>query len=168
MFAIARRFGLDAATLAKWNDLADVNLLLVGQRLVLQASSAAQSAVPSTRTGAPPARAPAASPTIHVVVEGDTLWGIAIKYGTTPARLTELNRLADEDYLQIGQRLRLPGGSSDPTPAATGSAGKHVVQEGDTLFAIAKQHATTVSTLIRINGLANADLLQVGQVLALP
>ncbi len=44
----------------------------------------------------------------------------------------------------------------------------HVVVPGESLSAIAKQYDTDVSTLIRINKLANANVIRVGQKLTLP
>lgn len=55
-------------------------------------------------------------------------------------------------------------------PTATPAANEiiYVVQEGDTLSAIARRFATTVTTLIRRNELASADLIIVGQRLIIP
>jgi LysM repeat protein len=44
----------------------------------------------------------------------------------------------------------------------------HVVKPGETLATIAQAHGTTVSAIVRANGLANADLIWVGQQLAIP
>lgn len=44
----------------------------------------------------------------------------------------------------------------------------HVVQSGDTLFAIAQTYSVTVASLLAVNNLASADLLQVGQQLIIP
>lgn len=53
----------------------------------------------------------------HVVQPGETLYGIARKYGTSVQTLTELNRLVDPSKLAIGDRLRLPAGiAPDPEP----------------------------------------------------
>jgi LysM repeat protein len=44
----------------------------------------------------------------------------------------------------------------------------YVVQEGDTLWAIAARYSVTVGDLVRLNGLADPDLLAVGTILAIP
>lgn len=44
----------------------------------------------------------------------------------------------------------------------------HVVKSGDTLSIVAQTYSTTVDTLVKLNNLANPNLLEVGQVLALP
>lgn len=45
---------------------------------------------------------------------------------------------------------------------------QHVVQSGDTLSAIAAANNTTVDTLLRLNQLADPNIISVGQVLVLP
>lgn len=44
---------------------------------------------------------------IHTVVSGDTLYGIARKYGTTVDKLLKLNNLTEESKLQLGQKIRV-------------------------------------------------------------
>jgi murein DD-endopeptidase MepM/ murein hydrolase activator NlpD len=43
----------------------------------------------------------------HKVKSGDTLSGIARKYGTTVKRLCQLNKIKETKILQIGQKLRV-------------------------------------------------------------
>jgi LysM repeat protein len=44
----------------------------------------------------------------HLVESGDTLGGIAERYGTTVARLHALNPGVDAGALRVGQQIRLP------------------------------------------------------------
>jgi len=46
--------------------------------------------------------------TIHVVVEGETLIGIANQYGVSANEIATLNELVDSNLLTIGQELRIP------------------------------------------------------------
>jgi len=48
------------------------------------------------------------------------------------------------------------------------SSNTHTVRSGDTLSAIARQHGTTILDLQRTNGITNANLIRVGQILRLP
>lgn len=47
------------------------------------------------------------SPSVHVVRKGDTLGGIARRYGTTVNRLCRLNGIRPNTKLQLGRRLKL-------------------------------------------------------------
>lgn len=51
---------------------------------------------------------------------------------------------------------------------ATASAATHVVKAGDTLWALAQEHGTTVAELVRLNDISNPNLIRVGQELRLP
>ncbi len=103
---IARRFGVDAALLARINGIQSPNLLRVGQALLLGDSSAAE----PWRT--------------HVVGYGETLSGIAQVYGVAPAHLAAINGLTNRDFLALGQLLRIPGGQGDTTNALPNTLGQ--------------------------------------------
>ena len=49
----------------------------------------------------------------HTVVWGDTLWSLAITYGTTVDNLRKLNNIEDPDYIVVGQKL-IVDGTADP------------------------------------------------------
>jgi LysM repeat protein len=55
---------------------------------------------------------------VHEVKAGQTLWGIAVAYGTTVAQLQALNGLGDEAVIATGQKLVVrtgsAGGAGDP------------------------------------------------------
>ncbi|MGH2408551.1 MAG: LysM peptidoglycan-binding domain-containing protein [Candidatus Limnocylindrales bacterium] len=66
-----------------------------------------------TASPAPPTASPAPSPTPafsqkYTVQQGDTLSGIATKFGTTVAKLKALNNISDANSIQIGQILKIP------------------------------------------------------------
>jgi LysM repeat protein len=70
---------------------------------------------PGTPTPTPP-------PQQHRIEAGDTLIGIAARYGVTVEDLQELNEISDPRGLQIGQRLeipvpRIPAGDANPVRA---------------------------------------------------
>ncbi|MCX6047733.1 MAG: LysM domain-containing protein [Chloroflexi bacterium] len=54
------------------------------------------------------------------------------------------------------------------TSALQVSTGLYVVQRGDTLYSIARRFATTVQTLMDLNGISNANRIYVGQQLRVP
>ncbi|MGC9346597.1 MAG: LysM peptidoglycan-binding domain-containing protein, partial [Anaerolineae bacterium] len=61
--------------------------------------------IPPTPTFTP---SPTPTPVIHIVEEGDTLFGIALDYGVTVDGLLRANALNEEDFLRIGQSLVIP------------------------------------------------------------
>jgi len=124
---------------------------------------------PSQSTTSEPTTSTATS---YTVKSGDTLSGIAARFGTTSQRLRDLNGLTS-DLIRIGQVLKLPSSSTasstptaSPTPTAT-STKTYTVKSGDTLTGIASRFGTTVKRLRNLNGLTT-DLIRIGQVLKLP
>ncbi|MFM7085715.1 MAG: LysM peptidoglycan-binding domain-containing protein [Cyanobium sp.] len=103
-----------------------------------------------------------------VVQDGETLSQIAERHRVSLPRLLEINGIRDPDLVQAGTRLTLPPAVPSGRPAATPrSAASLTVKEGETLSQIAERHGLSVAALMQLNGLSNADQLQVGQVLRL-
>jgi len=110
--------------------------------------------------GANPAQA--AQATTHVVLKGQTLGGIAQRYGVSLQTLCDANRIQRSSPIRVGQKLKIP--------ATQGRvARKHyTVARGDTLAGIARQHATTIATLTRLNNISRKAPIRAGQRLLVP
>ncbi len=115
--------------------------------------------------------------TYHVVRRGESLSKIAHRYGTSVAALQSLNHLRNRHHIRVGQKLILPLDPSQKSASATvrknekariPSDRRHRVRSGDTLAAIARRYGVQEADLIRINGIRNRDLIQLGQLLKLP
>lgn len=57
-------------------------------------------------------------PVYHVVKKGDTLAGIAKKYGVTLQALMSQNKLKNANKIYVGQKLRIPPKPVSATPPA--------------------------------------------------
>lgn len=101
----------------------------------------------------------AAEPTTYEVRSGDTLWAIAHRYHVEIAELREWNRLDGNSVLHPGQTITLSG--SAPLPDF------YPVQDGDTLWAIAKRFEVQVATLRHLNDMGNNTTIRPGQLLRL-
>lgn len=122
---------------------------------------------PTLQASAPTAAPVAAARFITVTVgAGDTLLGFAIEYGVPMAAIQLQNDLGSSTIVRLGQDLVIP-----PTSAWEGASPfwiVHQVSEGETLSEIGQAHGLTVGQLQGANGLADADLLSIGQALVLP
>lgn len=96
----------------------------------------------------------ASSATVYTVKSGDTLSGIASKYGTTYQNLASINGISDPDKIYPGQKIKISGG---------GGATYYTVKSGDTLSGIAKKYGTTYQNLAKINGIQNPNVIYPGQ-----
>ncbi|WP_206796612.1 LysM peptidoglycan-binding domain-containing protein [Amycolatopsis sp. MtRt-6] len=108
---------------------------------------------------APPAP-PAPAEENYTVRSGDTLSGIAARFGTTVAALAALNGIANPNLIYAGQKLRIRG-----TPP---SDRRYQIKPGDTLSGIARRFGTTVAALAARNGIADPNRIYAGQWLDIP
>lgn len=143
---IGSKTGTDWHQIASINGIGDPYTIYPGQVLRLPGGSA-------------PAPAPAGGS--YTVVSGDTLSGIAAKFGTSWQTLQAINGLADPNKIYPGQVLKVPGGAA-PTPP---SVQTYTVKSGDNLSSIASKYGTSWQHLAQINGLSNPNLIYPGQVL---
>jgi LysM repeat protein len=105
--------------------------------------------------------------TSYVVQSGDTLSGIALRFGTDVATLVRLNRLANPDVVLAGTTLVVPT-PVVRAPAPAPRAVLYSVKAGDTIWDIAVRTGTTVDALLAANHLDPDARIRPGQVLALP
>lgn len=120
---------------------------------------------------APAALATAASQQVYTVQPGDTLWGISQKFGTTVARLRELNpAIRNTDFIYPGQQLVVSeSGGTTPPPPPSGGTQDYVVKAGDTLGGIAQRFNTTVANLQQLNPwITNPNQINVGWTIKVP
>ncbi len=96
--SIAARTGLPVDTLRETNNLQG-DALRPGQRLVLASGGGHP---PSRRHSAP------AGAKVHHVQQGDTLYQLAQRYGTSVDRICRLNRISPGKTLHLGDSLLIP------------------------------------------------------------
>jgi LysM repeat protein len=128
------------------------------------------------------------NPCIHVVHANDTLYSIAQDNEVSLSDLVAANPslLGGSEYtpLQIGWQLQLPGcavpgaeptvaaveGEISPTPATQeeGFPKTHIVQPGETIFAIGRLYGVSPDAIIAANNLANPNMIQPGDTLIIP
>lgn len=102
LFDIAARFGVEVESIAQANGLRDADSLALGQKLIIPSSSASTPAPGTTPAAAQP------QPRVYVVEPGDTLLGIAEKFGVTAEAISRANGLPDPGALSPGQELIIP------------------------------------------------------------
>lgn len=123
--AIARKYGTSINALCNLNGLKKTSLLRIGQSLCVTAGvekatasvpkesdskEVKQTTVKQTKTVIKVASQAVASDSeaqvLHRVKSGDTLGGIAKRYGTTVTKLCELNNISRTTVLKLGRNLR--------------------------------------------------------------
>ncbi|WNC14556.1 M23 family metallopeptidase [Brevibacillus brevis] len=96
---------------------------------------------------------------VYAVNQGDTLSGIANRYGLTLRKLVEMNKINNPHFVAVGMKLII---SRDEV--------KHVVKRGETLGYITKRYGVSRELLVDRNPLLKwlSDNLYVGQVVYVP
>ncbi len=86
---IAAEFGTTAIAIAKENNIRNINLIYVGQRLI----------IPTNRYDL--------NHIIYKIQYGDTLYSISRRYGVSIATIVRLNRIKNPNLIYAGQTLRI-------------------------------------------------------------
>lgn len=153
---IADKYNVTTDQLKSWNGISNANSIMVGQKLKVSSGGSSSSSSSSSSAPKPPA------PTYYTVQSGDTLSGIATKYGTTIDQLKAWNKLSSST-IQPGQKLVVKGGtSSAPSTSSTAASSSgwisYTVKRGDTLGGIADRYNCTVTELKSWNKLSSSTI----------
>lgn len=184
---IAAQTGSSVNDIAKANNIKNVNLIFVGQRLTIPSGSNSSNSTASSTAST------------YTIKSGDTLWHIAATHGLKLGELINLNNLNINDIIYPGQVLKLASKvNSQPTSSANNqqttvassasnettvasssntqkttsvtaaaSAGSYTVKKGDTLNNISKATGVSVATLAGSNNIKNINTIYPGQILVL-
>jgi len=106
---IAARHGISVAELQRINELGSSTMIYAGQQLEVGAASGSTSAGSSSGD--------------HTIASGETLSGIASRYGVSQDDLAAANGLTVDSIIYAGQSLDVPGsGGAAPTPSRSASS----------------------------------------------
>ncbi|GDX83804.1 hypothetical protein LBMAG42_56150 [Deltaproteobacteria bacterium] len=175
--SIAKKYGVEAEDVARLNHLTTKSRIKVGQELVVPARPgvATMASVAPVDVAAPESTSAPAKETVtktHTVKSGDTLSGIASKYGVSVEQLQKLNGIKGTKILS-GQKLKVSVSEApaEPAPkassktsskssvkATTTKSVSYTVKGGDTLGSIAERYDCSVTELKSWNGLKGSTI----------
>jgi LysM repeat protein/uncharacterized protein YvpB len=158
---IAQRHGTTVEWLAELNSIRDPNVIEVGDTLYVS----------------PPALVQPSGPT-HVVQWGESLPGIAARYGVSAEELARINGIWDYSELYAESILLIPTGAEAPSVESSNTAATtqsqsdveslHLIAPGETLSHIALRYGVSIEALAAANGITNVDLIHAGAMLKIP
>lgn len=141
---LAIKHNVPIRRLLKYNDLNEVRVVKEGEKVFLQ---------PKRKIG--PDR-------FHVVKEWENLYDISQKYGIAMKYIQKRNLLKPGQEPEVGEKVVLRGVRSAPPklhkPESEKKLENHVVQQGDTLYSIAKKYNIKLEELKRLNGMKDNNI----------
>ncbi|MEP0365884.1 MAG: LysM peptidoglycan-binding domain-containing protein [Cyclobacteriaceae bacterium] len=108
----------------------------------------------------------------HIVQPGESLWGISKKYNVSVDALRAWNNIAESSGLHPGQELVLKATVTEntltetvetPVESEPSKVKIHIVQPGESLWAISKKYDVTVDQIKEWNAMSDSDGLHPGQ-----
>jgi len=142
----------------KCRDLIDMNRL--GRQAVIRVGQSVQ--IPM-RTSGKRRLLSRADPGVYTVAPGDTVCGIAKRYGVKCSALLATNELTSGSVLSVGRKLVIPGALAE-----TRGGGTYTVRKGDSACGVASRYGVSCDTLLAANELSQQDLIYPGQALRIP
>lgn len=100
----------------------------------------------------------------YTVQSGDTLWKIALEYGTTVQKIVDINGIGNPNLIFPGQVLRILENSTveGKEERGTGSI-VYTVKRGDTISKIAMAYGVTAQHIVEMNDIQNPNLIYPGE-----
>lgn len=185
LYGIARKLGVSLNALLAANGMSATSTIHPGTVLTVPAGATAPAAT-SGATGSTGTTGGAAA-TTHTIVAGDTISGIARRYGLKYGAILKANTITLDSVLVPGRTLIIPAGGTpvvSPTPAPSGqvNAAKptapaaapaaggttHTIVAGDTISGIAARYGHKYGAILKANGITLQTTLIPGRTLIIP
>ncbi len=100
--------------------------------------------------------------TTITVEPGDTLSGLAYKYGTTVDSIVSLNNIQNPNLIYVGEKLIIRS-TENVQGNENSSTIYYIVRSGDTLSEIAQRYGVTVQSIASENNISNPNIIYIGQ-----
>ena len=169
---IAQRYGTSVTAIMDVNNLRSRSLIRAGSYLLIP--------VPGGGTPLPPRETEKVAsrlreqrstsalkgPVQYRVRRGDTLWGIARRYGTSVESIQLWNPSLKGSAIHPGDLLNInPSGPGKDAPPEDFT---YLVKRGDTLWEIARRFKADLSAIKKVNGIGSAHRIYPGDRLTIP
>lgn len=100
----------------------------------------------------------------YTVKRGDTLWGIAKKFGVTVSAVANANNIRNPNLIYVGEVFIIPHMTSTESSGYT----LYTIRRGDTLWGISRKFGTSINSIVALNGIKNPNLIYAGEVFKIP
>ncbi len=163
---IAKKYRTTVSVIAELNNMSPRKTIRTGQYLTVPITTAGSAKSSYTYSSKSPTASNNSSYFIYKVRRNDNLHDLSRRYGTNISAIRKLNGFSSRRPLYAGEKIKIPGSGYASKNAIDRLAEDlviHIVQEGDTLWKIAKSYRTSLSNLLTWNQLSDADNIRPGQ-----
>jgi len=159
---IADRYGVGLSSVKKWNSIRDPRHIRKGQKIVLYLGKKHANKRKTEASSASDGKK-----VYYRIRKGDTLSGIASKYGVGLSSIKKWNHIRNPKHIRKGQRLVIYPAKKHRRVAyvKSKSRGTYTVKSGDTLWDIAADHHLRLAKLLKLNGLRQSSNIFPGDML---
>lgn len=138
LYGIGKKYGVRVDAIKFLNVLSG-DSIEVGQKLIINP------AIKSADT-----KDPQTVPGLHIVRQGETLFSISKMYNLKPADIKATNNLVS-DQISIGQSLTIVPAIAEKERPKNAESLTHVVEEGETIFLLARKYGVTETSIKELN-----------------
>lgn len=109
---------------------------------------------------------------LHTIVQNDTFYLLSKRYNVPMEAIMNANPGLDPYNLQVGTSICIPSVTTVPVPAppvfCDETERKYTIEEGDTLYLIARKYNITLEALMKANPALDPYHLTVGTIICIP
>lgn len=153
LWSLAAHYEVTLSDLLLFNSLPANAIVQPGDRITIRLAE-----------GQAPPPTPTPS-TMHTVLEGQSLWSIAVQYSVKLGDILWLNNLPEDAVLQPGEEIRVRLAPDEVPPPTPTPILHHAVRSGQTLWEIALTYNLTLDALLALNNIDTNAILQPGDLL---
>ena len=161
LFSIGRFYGVSVQDLIRVNNIPNAGLIYAGTEIQIPLPAGSQAPEQPSRP---------VTTVAHVIKPGESLGYLSVLYDVSLSELVSANNISNPDIIFIGTTLQIPfaDGGIAVAPAPELKTTNHVIRPGETLSGLSAFYDVSQSDLIRLNNIANPDLIRIGSVIRVP